>query len=71
MQWVSPWGWDGLGWRILGPSESDLGALALPRWGETSRGMWVPEVGLRLGTGESSADTREDIPGQRKAVSAG
>ena len=32
MQWVSPWGWDRLGWRILGPSESDLGALALPRW---------------------------------------
>lgn len=60
-------GWDGefwahqsLTWRP-GPAQV----------GKTSRGMWVPEVGLHLGTGESSAETREDVPGQRKAVSTG
>lgn len=34
MQWVSPWGWDGEFWA----HQSDLGALALPRWVKPAEG---------------------------------
>ena len=61
----------GLGWRILGPSESDLGALALPRWVKPAEGWWVPEVGLRLGTRESSSETRVNVSGQRRPCPRG
>ena len=65
MQWVSPWGWDGLGWRILGPSESDLGALALPRWAKPPEGcgclkwgcVWALESHLQ--TPEKTYQARE------------